>query len=206
MRMPGPSSTPLAQEDDGGITEDRHIEEVISLLSARACASRAGSYLAATGVLRRAWSENIKNDPRIEYPARLDLGNHEVGEIAITRFTIANRGGGELVIDDIHSNCSCTGMEREQDGRYGRVNSLRLKAGEQANLVMRVSVRGVPIGAEMLNAVEFQTNDPDRPTGRIEAVVRFVSGGVSATPQSIIFGTVPSALSSDMSLMYTITH
>jgi hypothetical protein len=151
----------------------------------------SGSYFAVTGQLRRAWSWGVKSDPLIEYPARLDLGKHEIGEVAVAHFIIANRGGAELVVDEIHSNCSCTGMEREQDGHYGRVESLRLKAGEQADLVMRVSVRGVPIGAEMINVVEFQTNDPTQPVGRIEALVHSVSGGVSATPQSLVFGTVP---------------
>jgi hypothetical protein len=82
-------------------------------------------------------------------------------------------------------------MEREQDGHYGLVETLRLKAGEEANLVMRVSVRGVPVGAEMLNVVGFRTNDPAQPNGRIECIVRFVSGGVRAHPGSIVFGTVP---------------
>ncbi len=47
------------------------------------------------------------------------------------------------------------------------------------------------VGTEMRNVIQFQTNDPQHPTGRIEAVVRRVSGGVHANPESLVFGTVP---------------
>jgi hypothetical protein len=141
--------------------------------------------------LRLPWAPIVSLNPVVAYPAKLDLGEHEIGDLAVSRFTIANRGNGELVIDQIRTNCSCTGMEREQDNEFVQVKSLRLRGGEQANLVMRVSVRGVPVGAEMLNVVEFQTNDPSQPTGRIEAIVRRVSGGVVASPESVVFGTVP---------------
>lgn len=149
------------------------------------------SYAVATGHLRQAWSQLVKTRPVIEYPVRIDLGEHEIGDQAVARFRIANRGGGELVIDEIRTNCSCTGMERERDGEFGRVESLRLQAGEETELAMRISVRGVPVGAEMINVVQFRTNDPDHPEGRIEAVVRRVSGGVAAVPNPIVFGTVP---------------
>ncbi len=82
-------------------------------------------------------------------------------------------------------------MERQEDGGFVRVEKLRVKAGESAQLVMRVSVRGVPIGTQMVNVVEFRTNDPVHPAGRIEAVVSRVEGGVSAVPSQIVFGTVP---------------
>lgn len=149
------------------------------------------AHAARTWQLCREQARIANSEPSIEYPAKLDLGSHEIGDQAIAHFTIANRGGGELVLDEIQSNCSCTGMEREQDGHFGHVNSLRLKAGEQTDLVMRVAVRGVPVGAEMINVVDFRTNDPSQPKGHIEAIVRCTSGGVSATPRSIVFGTVP---------------
>jgi hypothetical protein len=148
------------------------------------------AYFAAKGELIPAWSAVVRRAPRIDYPRRLDLGPQEIGEHAAARFTIANRGAGELVLDQIQTNCSCSGMEREEQGRFVRLESLRLKAGEQADLVMRVSVRGVPIGAEMINVVEFRTNDPAEPAGRMEVVARCVSGSVSVTPPSVVFGTV----------------
>src|SRR5262249_27681057 len=149
------------------------------------------SYFVVKGQWLRARPSVSSPDPMIDYPAKVDLGECEMGDQVVGRFTIANRGGGELIVDQIRTNCSCSGMEQEKDGRFFRIDSLRLNAGEQADLVMRVAVRGVPVGTEMLNIVEFQTNDPTHPTGRMEVVVRRVWGGVSTNPPSVIFGAAP---------------
>ena len=55
---------------------------------------------------------------------------------------------------------------------------------------MRVSVRGVPVGAQAKNGVRFRTNDPDKPTGQIDAVITQVTGGVFALPASVVVGTI----------------
>jgi hypothetical protein len=149
------------------------------------------SYFASTGQLRRAWLSVVQGQPEIHYPAKLNLGGHEIGEVVVAPFTIANRGRSELVIDQVRTNCSCTGMEQVRDGHYVRVESLRLQRGEEIQLVMHVSVRGVPPGAEMVNVVEFHTNDPSQPTGHIEAIIGPVSRGVSTNPGSVVFGSAP---------------
>lgn len=146
--------------------------------------------LATVAAQTRAWRAFWKLSPVIDYPTYFDLGDHEKGDVVVTPFTIANRGGGELRIDEITSNCGCTGMEREENGRYVSLESIRLKAGEVAHLMMRVSVGG-PLGFAAHNFVEFRTNDPQQPTGRIEVVVGRVSGGVFTTPESVVFRTVP---------------
>jgi hypothetical protein len=133
----------------------------------------------------------LKRQPAIEFPDSLSLGEHEIGEQVTHPFTIANRGGAELVIDEITSNCSCSGMERDDNGSYSRLQSLHLKPGEESQLVIRVRIGPVPIGTSMRNVVEFRTNDPRVPLGRIEAIVRRVSGGVTTTPESVVFGIVP---------------
>ena len=68
-----------------------------------------------------------KHDPVIEYPARLDFGEREIGEVAVVPFAIANRGTGGLVIDEIRTNCSGTGMEKRREFSFQRVESLRLR-------------------------------------------------------------------------------
>ncbi len=149
------------------------------------------AYLGASGQLRRVWLSIFPVDPVIDYPRKLDLGPHEIREQVIAPFAISNRGASELVIDQIQSNCSCSGMEEPRGGRYDHIESLRLKPGEKANLVMRISVRGVPALGQMVNLVQFHTNDPSQPVGQIEAVVGPVSRGVSTNPGLINFGTVP---------------
>ena len=148
------------------------------------------AYLATSGFFIKFSSSYIALAPRIDYPATLDLGSHENGDQILKRFTRTNIGAGELLIDNIQTNCSCTGMEREQDGQFVHINELRLQAGESAEVVVRVSVRGVPFGTEMRNVIDFQTNDPKNPKGRIEAIVRHVTGGIHTNPNSVVFGTV----------------
>lgn len=129
--------------------------------------------------------------PVADFPATLDLGDHEFGEVALGHLTIANGGQSELVLQNIRSNCSCAGLEREDHGRFLRLESLHVNPGEHADLVIRVSVRGVPAGAEMRTPIYFETNDPRRPTGQIVGVVRHVLRGVSFGPSPLVFGSVP---------------
>src|SRR5581483_1382420 len=70
-------------------------------------------------------------DPIIEVPLSVDLGERERGEIAVGRFSIFNRGGKELIIDQIRTSCACSGLERETNGQFARIDSLRLSAGDQ---------------------------------------------------------------------------
>lgn len=146
--------------------------------------------LTPVALQNRGWRAFWKISPVIDFPTKLELGEHEKGDMVVAPLTIANRGGGELLIDEITSNCSCTGMEREENGAYKRLQSLRLKSGEEAHLVIRVSVGGVPLGSTMNNVVEFRTNDPVTPIARIEVLVTRVTGGVVTSPERVVFGTV----------------
>src|SRR5262245_39171196 len=79
--------------------------------------------------------------PLIELPDTISIGNREMGDIVVVPFSIGNRGDQELVVDQVHTSCSCTGMEQQKDGKFYRVEAMRLRPGERADLVMRVSVR-----------------------------------------------------------------
>src|SRR5262245_47569288 len=147
----------------------------------------AFAFLALGG---RSWLAAVTTNPLMEYPATLDLGEREVGDVVVTPFTIANRGGSDLVIDQIQTNCSCAGLERRQDGHFVRLDSFRLKAGEKAELVVRLSVPRLPVGTPMNTVIEFRTNDPKQQTGCIELRVRRILGGVLTSPESVVFGTV----------------
>ncbi len=138
---------------------------------------------------RSGWSSGIfpGTSPVLECPDMLDLGERELGEVALMRFVIGNRGGGQLEITEIQSNCTCTGLEQERDGEFVRLTSLHLSGGEKADLVMRVLVQGTP-GIPNRTGVKFRTNDPDRLEMAIEALVSKVMAGVTTVPTSVIFG------------------
>jgi hypothetical protein len=124
----------------------------------------------------------------IIFPSTIDLGEREQGQVVVTRFTISNDGVGDLQIQDVSTNCSCSGLERYIDGKFWRVESLRLGTGEKAELATRISVRG-EIGSKVSNAIRFQTNDPAHPTGSIVSTL-VVTGGVEAIPHSVVLGKV----------------
>lgn len=132
----------------------------------------------------------VEAPPVIDCPSRIEMGEHEKGERAVKTFTIANLGATELFINDISSNCGCTGLEQEKEGRYERIDSLRIGGGKDVQVLMRVAVGGVPVGAIMINKVQFRTNDPRHPLYTIEAVVRRVLGGAFTIPEAFVFGTV----------------
>lgn len=85
---------------------------------------------------KRQWAIWMASKPVIEFPAFIDLGEQEHRQIAFARFTIANRGGSELIIDDVRTNCACSGLEREEEGKYVRLSAMRLGSGEQADVVI----------------------------------------------------------------------
>jgi hypothetical protein len=155
---------------------------VPALMGAAVYAARTGDWARRFAVLRGA-------DPVLECPRLLELGERELGEVALARFTIANRGGRELVVDEFRSNCSCSGLEREEDGEFFRLDSLRVGPHEQTEVVMRVSVQGSP-GDPAQNRVSFRTNDPACRTGAIETLVSKVKAGVTTVPTSAVFGTL----------------
>src|SRR5205085_2712416 len=128
--------------------------------------------------------------PVMECPQLLELGERELGEVALSRFTIANIGGGDLIIDQVQTNCSCTGLEREVDGKLERVESLHLRRGERADLDIRVSVQGYP-GKPSQNVVRFRCNDPERPISEIKVLVSRVNAAVTTVPTSVVFGNQP---------------
>jgi hypothetical protein len=106
----------------------------------------------------------------------------------VHRFAIANRGGSELVIDDIRRSCSCTGLEREVDGKFTVVESLRLQPNETVNVNIRVAIRG-RIGEPMRNQITMRTNDPNRPQAAIH-VTADVSAGFTTSPTTVLLGTL----------------
>lgn len=147
-------------------------------------------YAARSGDLSRRWAIFIGSDPVLECPATVELGEQELGKVTVARFTVANRGGGELVLDEIRTNCACSGLEREKDGQFFRIESLRLGPNQQAELAMRILVQGPPGGAAR-NSVAFHSNDATRPQAAIEVFVSKVRAGVTTLPTSVGFGTMP---------------
>jgi hypothetical protein len=126
--------------------------------------------------------------PVLEYPTRVDLGDREMGEVAVGTITIANRGGKDLRIDRIEVSCTCAGLERELDGRYVPFDELVVEPGTATQLAVRMMIRAMP-GTPAVSQIHFRTNDPVQPAGTIDVVASRVNG-VAFSPTSAVFGDV----------------
>jgi len=127
--------------------------------------------------------------PSISYPGEIDLGEREIGEIALAKFTISNNGTKDLEIDSVKTNCSCSGLEVFSKGEYLKISELILKKGETAEMALRISVRGVPPDSTAINRIFFRTNDPNHPECVINAVIPRVKSGVHLVPDILSLGT-----------------
>ncbi len=156
-----------------------------------------------------AWTANrtgVNAGPRINCPDQIDLGEHEVGDQITTSFELANSGDTELCVTEIHANCSCSGLEREDGkGRFTRADSIRIPAGESMKVRLRVTARGVP-GGPVQNIVEFRTNDPARPAGQVRATISKLHAGITTVPNAVYVGTVSAGTPVQQMLEVRDTH
>jgi hypothetical protein len=158
--------------------------------STRVCIVVGSALLAALGSLvlvnSTFWTSRI---PVLSFTESVDLGERERGDVVEAQVTVANRGTGPLTVNNVRTSCACSGLERKTESGYRRVETLTLTPGQGVDLVVRLAVNA-PAESAYRTAIEFQTNDVQRPHGRIELLNPRVKGGVSTVPSSIAFGTV----------------
>jgi hypothetical protein len=157
------------------------------------------SFVLSSPGVRHSLARLATGDPAIELPSEINVGERELGEEVQVPLTIRNAGRGDLVVDSIQSSCSCSGLERVENGAVVTVERLRLSGGQREQLTVRVAVRGVP-GQSKKSTLILHTNDPDLPEARLDIVIPTILGGVLALPNNVVFGAVPisSAASQDV--------
>jgi hypothetical protein len=139
--------------------------------------------------LRYGWEHWGPGRAAFVYPSSINLGARDRGEIVISRFEVRNTGGGDLLVDDLMTSCSCAGVEQEVDGRFLRVMSLRIPPGMRKELVLRIAV-GAPVGESQSVQLLFHSNDPAHSNGQIDVTIPLVTGGVFAIPRAVVFGSL----------------
>jgi hypothetical protein len=143
-----------------------------------------------TEAIRQRWAVAISRPPAVEYPTVIELGERTASESVVSRFEIRNRGGQELLLDQVRASCSCSTFEREVDGTFEPVQELRVPPGESVELALRLNARTLGAGT-FQKTVSFLTNDPTHPEGQITLVFTTRTGGVQVRPGAVAFGTVP---------------
>ena len=127
--------------------------------------------------------------PILDCPAVVNVGPVEYGTVIEANFSVANRGGSELVLNEFRSGCTCESIEVKRGDSFVRVGEVRLKPNESAymRLVMSISERA---RKSMSSPIYFRTNVPDRPEARLVVDVPVILAGLSAVPRSVTFGEV----------------
>jgi hypothetical protein len=128
------------------------------------------------------------SSPKLEVRDYFEFGECELGESIRTPVTLANRGNRELLIDRVKAGCSCTWLERVDNGQP--IESLQLAPGASIELFLRLNARVKEVGSPLRAVITLSTNDPHCTEARIEAYIPKVKGGVTAWPSSIAFGAV----------------
>ena len=105
------------------------------------------------------------------------------GASVTAHFAIHNEGDRELIVDQFTTSCSCAGVEREEEGKPVRVESLNVAGGAIAELFVRIAVNGA-IGDNQFLQVFFHSNDPARPMGQVDIIIEQVTGGIFPSPRS----------------------
>lgn len=132
----------------------------------------------------------FKSQPVLECPDTIDLGEQESGEQMIAHFSISNPGRNTLVIDNVRSTCTCSGLERLIEGKYERLDTYEVEPHAQKEFAIRM-VAGGEVGGQSASTILFHTNDPERPEASIRVIVSKVKGGIVPAPRSVVFGTLP---------------
>jgi hypothetical protein len=155
---------------------------VTLFVAALAIRAGQGSYL---------WRIYVLQEPMLDAPDQLDLGDRERGKVAELRFTVANKGRGKLVLREFESSCGCQVVEKADKDRFAALDVLEIMPEEKVDLVLRLAVGG-QVGAALRHSVTFDSNDPQQPQVVIPVVVPHVLGGITALPGFVDFGTVVS--------------
>ena len=156
-------------------------------------AARGLAFLVAAGASAGAASQlrpKPATPPRVAHPPQLDLGERDLGELAVGRFAIRNAGGSILKVNSFATSCSCAGVERDEGGKFVPAGTLTVEPGGEAELAVRVAT-GAKVGTSQTVQVVFTCNDPERPLCSMEVVIPRVKGGVHVQPSVAVFGEVP---------------
>jgi hypothetical protein len=128
--------------------------------------------------------------PRLECVNVIDFGDRNLGEQTTQTLAIRNVGNSELIIKNVRTSCSCSGLNRLIEGKYHEVKTERIPPHSEDSFQIRLSVRGVPVGTSFSSMLYIETNDPNNPEHTITLISRNVWGGILHHPNIASFGTV----------------
>lgn len=128
------------------------------------------------------------SEPRIEAPAVIDLGPQEKGNVVTVAITIRNTGGKQLELRDFCSSCTCLALEQKTTSGFDRLQHAEIPPGQELSAIARVNVVGMA-GGPFQALIQFQTNDPSRPSAKVEIVAQ-IEGRILPFPAELNLGSL----------------
>jgi Protein of unknown function (DUF1573) len=110
-------------------------------------------------------SATLPNEPRIDAPAVVDLGAHEMSGSIEDSFRVTNRGRQPLILENFDGHCGCLALfHRTEEGNkaLSRESREAIPPGGQMDIYFRLSTKGDSQG-RLQHEIDFGTNDPRNP-------------------------------------------
>jgi len=123
---------------------------------------------------------------QIRYPEVINFGVREIGDVAVEKFFVENKGREKLIVNKIKTNCSCTGFEIKKNGEFVKANEFEIAPGKSEEVAVRLTVQGVPPNSKATSEIFFQTNDPCQKDCKIKLIIDRIKSGLSPVPDVII--------------------
>jgi hypothetical protein len=146
---------------------------------------------ALTGLLAfQAGGYIFRSGPRADVTDTIDLGVRPYGDHALAQLTVRNPGRQPLDLTDIRPCCGTTVTLWGDQGADDRpLTRATVPPGGELQLAARVIIRGAP-GRLSPGSIECRTNDPNRPTVRID-IRAAVGGFLVASPSAVEIPALP---------------
>ena len=142
----------------------------------------------ATLQVASAASTNEDTGGRLDVLApEFDLGVIRNDEETVKTLSVRNVGSGTLEIKDVRTSCGCT-KGHFQDRRKQEVKSIKIEAGESAELYISVDPFRVP-GFDSRKTLTLFTNDPENLTASFDVLAK-VDPEFEVDPEQLHLGVL----------------
>jgi hypothetical protein len=167
----------------------RKVATVLAVIALPIAAASLGVVWASPGRARLIWAEYITGVPVLDCPSEVTFEEQELGVPFVAHFRIANQGRAALVVDEVPSDCACTGLWLDRDDPPQRLKDVTLAPGESLPVRTNLRAYGRP-GEPYRVCLTLSTSDPYRREFPVCINVGLLRGGLAWQPQSVVFGAV----------------
>jgi hypothetical protein len=129
---------------------------------------------------------NKSQDPPLECPAVIDLGEIDLKHLGQTTLTVKNSGRSALVLANFEKTCGCTATYGSHGNALTVASEETVQPGSELDLRVQFNAASMNPGP-FQHRIQFTSNDPQRPVFSV-LVVGDLRHGVYAIPKEVVAG------------------